>query len=399
MLDESYIRAERRRQENTLTLIASENYASQDVLDAQGSTFTNQYAEGTPGSRYYAGCDMCDAVENTAISRATELFGAGHANVQPHSGSQANQAVYLTALEPGDTILSLKLDNGGHLSHGSPVNFSGKVYDVEQYGVAEDGRLDYSRIDAQARTVDPDAIVSGFSAYPREVDFEAMQEIANAVNAVHIADIAHITGLVATGHHQNPVGTADYVTGSTHKTIRAGRGGMILCDEEKAEDVDKAVFPGVQGGPLMHNIAGKAVGFGEALEPSFKKYIDQVCENAQVLAETLQDEGFHPVTGGTDNHIVLLDFQETHPDLTGQKAEERLTEVGIIANKNTVPGDERSPFVTSGLRLGTAAITTRGFDENATEKLALSIAAVLNGEKDGVEQAVSEMTKEYPIYD
>lgn len=396
---------EQRRQENTLTLIASENHLSEDVMEAQGSVLTNKYAEGYPGSRYYAGCENADVVEETAIERAKKLWGAEHVNVQPHSGSQANQAVYLAELEPGDTILSLKLSHGGHLSHGSPVNFSGQIYDSEHYEVDTDsGRLDYESISEKASEVNPDMIVSGFSAYPREVNFRRIQNIADNNDAAHVADIAHITGLVATGLHNNPVGVADYVTGSTHKTIRSGRGGIIMTDEDKADDVDKAVFPGSQGGPAMHCIAGKAVGFGEALTDEFEEYCRQILSNSTRLANVMKENGFELVSGGTDNHIVLIDFQESHPELTGKKAENRLADAGIIANKNTVPGDSRSPFVTSGLRLGTPAITTRGFDVEDTENIAQGVCDILNNPNDEdvaerVEDSVSQLCEENPVYE
>ena len=398
------LNGELNRQGNTLTMIASENHASQHVMEAQGSELTNKYAEGYAGSRYYAGCEFADVVERLAIDRARELWGAEHVNVQPHSGTQANQAVYLAELEPNDTILSLKLSHGGHLSHGSNVNFTGQIYNSEHYEVdTSNGYLDYEAIQDKAEDVEPDILVSGFSAYPREVDFEQMQEIAESVDAVHIADIAHITGLVAAGAHQNPVGIVDYVTGSTHKTIRAGRGGIIMTSDENADKVDKAVFPGSQGGPAMHNIAGKAVGFGEALTENFQQYIEQVQLNTTVLAEELQEAGFKLVSGGTDTHLVLIDFQDTHPELTGKIAEEALSDVGIIANKNTVPNDSRSPFVTSGLRLGTPAITTRGFDEDGIRQLSDCIVRVLEEPEStkvqmSVAEKVSGLCERYDLY-
>lgn len=393
------------RQEETLTMIASENNASQHVMKAQGSELTNKYAEGYPDSRYYAGCENADTVEKVAIERAKELWGAEHVNVQPHSGTQANQAVYLAELEPGDTILSLKLSHGGHLSHGSPVNFTGQIYNSEHYEVdIENGRLDYNSINQMAEDIEPEMIVSGFSAYPREVDFKKMQSIADSVDATHVADIAHITGLVATGHHQNPVGVSDYVTGSTHKTIRSGRGGIIMTSEENGEKIDKAVFPGSQGGPAMHSIAGKAVGFGEALKPSFEDYIENVVSNSSTLASKLQNNGFELVSGGTDIHLVLIDFQDTHPEMTGKKAESLLESIGVIANKNTVPGDTRSPFVTSGLRLGTPSLTTRGFDEEDVKELSDAIINVLNNpESDRVisnaSSTVDRLCSENRIYE
>lgn len=395
---------EKNRQEQNLTLIASENYLSEDVMRAQGSVFANKYAEGYPGSRYYAGCQNADKVEELAINRAKKLWGAEHINVQPHSGTQANQAVYLAELEPGDTILSLKLSHGGHLSHGSPVNFSGKTYNSKHYEVdTESGWLDYDSISSKAESVNPELIVSGFSAYPREVDFERIQTIADENDCLHVADIAHITGLVATGHHKNPVGAADYVTGSTHKTIRSGRGGIIMTGEENADKIDRAVFPGSQGGPAMHCIAGKAVGFREALSDSFSYYIEQVKANASALSSELVKYGFEPVTGGTDNHIVLVDLQDTHPNLTGKRAEERLERANIVANKNSVPGDDRSPFVTSGIRFGTPAITTRGINTDETKELASIISNLLNNiDSDAVlkdsRTSVSRICRNNPVY-
>jgi glycine hydroxymethyltransferase len=399
------LQGERARQEHTLAMIASENHVSKAVLEAQGSVLTNKYAEGYPGKRYYGGCEFADEVEQLAIDRATELYGADHVNVQPHSGSNANMGVYLAVLDPGDTILSLDLTHGGHLSHGHPANFAGQIYDVEQYEVdAETGRLDYDAIYAQAQDVDPDIIVSGFSAYPREVEWARIQEAADDTNAYHLADIAHITGLVATGVHQSPVGIADFVSGSTHKTIRAGRGGIIMCDEEYASDVDNAVFPGEQGGPLMHNVAGKAVGFGEALEPEFADYARQVVDNAQVLADELQAHGFELVSGGTDTHLVLVDLRPSHPDVTGGDAEEALEECGIVLNGNTVPGETRSPFNPSGIRAGTPGITTRGFEEDEMVVVAESIARVIDniGDEDvyaEVSETVRGLCDDNPLYE
>jgi len=319
------------RQEDTLAMIASENHVSKAVLEAQGSALTNKYAEGYPGKRYYAGCEYADEIEQLAIDRAKELWGAEHVNVQPHSGTQANQSVYFATLEPGDKILSLDLTHGGHLSHGHPANFVGQFYEVEQYEVdPETGYVDYEGLRELADEFEPDMIVSGYSAYPREVEWETIQEVADDVGAYHLADIAHITGLVAAGVHRSPVGVADFVTGSTHKTIRAGRGGIVMTGEEHADDIDNAVFPGGQGGPLMHNIAGKAVGFGEALEPEFEAYAQQVVDNAAVLAETFADHGFEVVSGGTDTHLVLVDLRESHPDLPGGDAEDALAEAGIV---------------------------------------------------------------------
>ncbi|MUV90958.1 aminotransferase class I/II-fold pyridoxal phosphate-dependent enzyme [Halapricum sp. CBA1109] len=393
------------RQNDTLAMIASENHVSEAVLEAQSSELTNKYAEGYPGERYYGGCEFADDVEQLAIDRAKELWGAEHVNVQPHSGSQANMGVYLAMLDPGDKILSLDLTHGGHLSHGHPANFAGQVYEVEQYEVDEEtGYVDYEGLAELAEEFDPDIIVSGYSAYPREVDFERIQETADAVDAYHLADIAHITGLVAAGVHQSPVGVADFVTGSTHKTIRSGRGGIIMCDEEHADDIDSAVFPGSQGGPLMHNVAGKAVGFKEALEPSFEDYAEQTVENAKALADQLQSRGLELVSGGTDNHLVLIDLRPSHPDTAGKEVEEALEEAGIVLNANTVPGETRSAFNPSGIRAGTPALTTRGFDEAACREVADLIADVVDAPEDEaviaeVSEAVDELTDAHPLYD
>ncbi|MFP9060562.1 serine hydroxymethyltransferase [Natrialbaceae archaeon A-chndr2] len=392
------------RQEETLAMIASENHVSRAVLDAQGSALTNKYAEGYPGARYYGGCTYADEVEQLAIDRAQELFGAEHVNVQPHSGTQANQAVYFAMLEPGDKILSLDLTHGGHLSHGHPANFVGQFYQVEQYEVdPETGYIDYDELERLATTFDPDIIVSGYSAYPREVEWERIQNVANDVDALHLADIAHITGLVAAGVHSSPVGTADFVTGSTHKTIRAGRGGIVMTDEEYADDIDSAVFPGGQGGPLMHNIAGKAVGFGEALESDFQRYAEQTVANAVALGESLTDHGFSLVSGGTDNHLVLVDLRPSHPDTTGGDAEEALEEAGIVLNGNTVPGETRSAFNPSGIRAGTPALTTRGFDEDDMREVADLIARVVDAPDDdsvieSVRSSVDELCAANPLY-
>jgi glycine hydroxymethyltransferase len=392
------------RQETNLEMIASENHVSEAVLEAQGSVLTNKYAEGYPGARYYGGCEHVDVVERLAIDRARELFGAEHANVQPHSGTQANMAVYFSVLEPGDRILSLNLSHGGHLSHGHHVNFSGQYYEVEQYEVdPETGYIDYDAAEETAREFDPDLIVTGSSAYPREFDFARFADIADAVDAVHVADIAHVTGLVAAGVHVNPIEDADFVTGSTHKTIRAGRGGMVLTSEEHAEDLDKSVFPGMQGGPLMHNVAGKAVGFKEALQPEFREYAAQTVTNAKVVADVLNDAGIRLVSGGTDKHLVLVDLRESHPDLTGEEAEAALESVGITVNKNTVPGETRSPFVTSGIRIGTPALTTRGFDEDATARVAEHIVDRLDHPDDDavanrISADVDRLCERYPIY-
>ncbi|MFB6074448.1 MAG: serine hydroxymethyltransferase [Haloarculaceae archaeon] len=397
--------AERDRQRETLSLIASENHASDAVLAAQGSVLTNKYAEGTPGDRYYGGCEHADAVERLAAERARDLFGADHVNVQLHSGTSANLAAYQALLDPGDRILSLKLSHGGHLSHGQPYTLVDDVYDVAHYGVDEErGRLDYERVRERAAAVDPDLLVSGYSAYPRQVDFREMQAIAEAVDAYHVADIAHLTGLVAAGVHPSPVGVADVVTGSTHKTIRAGRGGMVLCGEALADAVDTAVMPGTQGGPLMHNIAGKAAGFAEAQTPEFDAYAARIVENARVLAEHLDRRGFDLVSGGTDVHFALVDFRATHPDLTGAEAERALEDVGLVVNKSTVPGDPRAATVTSGVRIGTPAITTRGFDADATRRLADCVASVLDAPDDvrvrqHARDVVAELAGEFPIYE
>ncbi|ELZ07210.1 serine hydroxymethyltransferase [Halovivax asiaticus JCM 14624] len=386
------LEAEVERQRNSLQMIASENHVSEAVLGAQGSALTNKYAEGYPGARYYGGCEHADTVENLAIERAKELFGAEHVNVQPHSGTQANQAVYYAMLDPGDKILSLDLNHGGHLSHGHPANFTGQLYEVEQYEVdPETGYIDYDGLAEQAEAFEPDIIVSGYSAYPREVEWEEIQAVADEVGALHLADIAHITGLVAAGVHDSPVGVADFVTGSTHKTIRAGRGGIVMTDEAYADDIDSAVFPGGQGGPLMHNVAGKAVGFGEALEPAFSEYAEQTVANAKALGETLVDHGFSLVSDGTDNHLVLVDLRDSHPDTSGGDAEDALEAADIVLNANTVPGETRSPFDPSGIRAGTPALTTRGFDEDDVRLVGEMIARVVDApEDDSVRESVRE---------
>ena len=397
--------AERKRQNETLAMIASENHVSEAVMEAQGSTLTNKYAEGYPGERYYAGCKHADEVEELAIERAKELWGADHVNVQPHAGTQANMGVYLAMLEPGDKILSLDLTHGGHLSHGHPANFTGQTYTVEQYEVdPETGYIDFEGLAEAAEEFEPDIIVSGYSAYPREVDFGRIQEVADAVDAYHLADIAHITGLVAAGVHESPVGVADFVTGSTHKTIRAGRGGIIMCDEEYADDIDNAIFPGAQGGPAMHSVAGKAVGFEEALSDEFEAYAQQTVDNAAALADQLQEHGLELVSGGTDNHLVLADLRPSHPDTTGKEVESALASAGIIMNANTVPGETRSAFNPSGIRLGTPALTTRGFTESACREVADLIMSVVDDPDDegtvaDVAARVEELTDEYPLYD
>ena len=393
------------RQRSSLQMIASENHVSEAVLEAQSSALTNKYAEGYPGARYYGGCEFADEVEELAIERAKELYGAEHVNVQPHSGTQANQGVYYATIEPGDKILSLSLDHGGHLSHGHPANFTGQLYEVEQYVVdAETGRIDFEAVREGAETFEPDVIVSGYSAYPREVDWERFQEIAEDVGAYHLADIAHITGLVAAGVHDSPVGIADFVTGSTHKTIRAGRGGIIMTSEEHADDVDSAVFPGGQGGPLMHNIAGKAVGFKEALEPEFEEYAEQVLANAKAMADRLQDHGLKLVSGGTDVHLVLVDLRESHPDLSGGDAEDALEAADVVLNANTVPDETRSPFDPSGIRIGTPALTSRGFDEDDHRTVADLIVRVLDapGDEDvrsEVREEVAALCEANPLYE
>lgn len=400
-----FLEAERARQNDTLAMIASENHVSEAVMEAQSSELTNNYAEGYPDERYYGGCEYADKIEQLAIDRAEELWGADHVNVQPHSGSQANMGVYLAILEPGDKILSLNLTHGGHLSHGHPANFAGQIYDVEQYEVdPKTGYIDYDGLHETAEEFEPNLIVSGYSAYPREIDFERIQTTADAVNSYHVADIAHITGLVAAGVHESPVGVADFVTGSTHKTIRAGRGGIIMCDEEYIDDIDSAVFPGAQGGPAMHNIAGKAVGFGEALDPSFDEYAEQTVANAKALGDRLQEHGLDLVSGGTDTHLVLVDLRPSHPDTTGKDIETTLEDVGVVLNANTVPGETRSSFNPSGVRIGTPALTTRGFDEVACREVADLIYDVIDAPQyeavmADVSARVDELTDEYQLYD
>ncbi len=399
------LEAEIERQRSTLSMIASENHASEAVLDAQGSVLTNKYAEGYPGERYYGGCRHADEIERLAIDRATELFGAEHVNVQPHSGTQANQAVYYAVLEAGDKILSLDLSHGGHLSHGHPANFAGQLYEVESYEVdPETGRIDYEGLAEHAEAFEPDIVVSGYSAYPRAVDWERIDAVARSVDAYHLADIAHITGLVAAGVHPSPVGVADFVTGSTHKTIRAGRGGIVMCEGAHADAIDAAVFPGGQGGPLMHNVAGKAVGFAEALEPEFEAYAEEVVANARTLGERLADHDLSLVSGGTDTHLVLVDLRPSHPETTGGDAEEALEEAGIVLNGNTVPGETRSPFDPSGIRAGTAALTVRGFDEEAIRTVGDCIARVVDAPEDetviaDVRSTVDELCERFPLYE
>ncbi len=389
------------RQQRNLELIASENIVSPAVMAAMGSVLTNKYAEGYPGKRYYGGCQCVDVVEDIARERACKLFGADHANVQPHSGAQANLAVYFALLQPGDTVLGMNLAEGGHLTHGSPVNMSGALYNFVAYGVdPETGRIDYDKLLAQAMEVKPKLIVAGASAYPRAIDFKKFREIADACGALLMVDMAHIAGLVAAGVHQNPVPYAHVVTTTTHKTLRGPRGGMILCKEEFAKAIDKAIFPGTQGGPLMHVIAAKAVCLGEALRPEFKAYGEQVVKNAQALAQGLLNRGVKLVSGGTDNHLMLVDL--TDMELTGKELERRLDEVYITANKNTVPGEKRSPFTTSGLRLGTPAVTTRGLVEADMDQIAACIAlAMEDGFEGNVEKLrgmVEDICKKYPLY-
>ena len=389
------------RQQRNLELIASENIVSPAVMAAMGSVLTNKYAEGYPGKRYYGGCQCVDVVEDIARERACKLFGADHANVQPHSGAQANLAVYFALLQPGDTVLGMNLAEGGHLTHGSPVNMSGALYNFVAYGVdPETGCIDYDKLLAQAMEVKPKLIVAGASAYPRAIDFKKFREIADACGALLMVDMAHIAGLVAAGVHQNPVPYAHVVTTTTHKTLRGPRGGMILCKEEFAKAIDKAIFPGTQGGPLMHVIAAKAVCLGEALRPEFKAYGEQVVKNAQALAQGLLNRGVKLVSGGTDNHLMLVDL--TDMELTGKELERRLDEVYITANKNTVPGEKRSPFTTSGLRLGTPAVTTRGLVEADMDQIAACIAlAMEDGFEGNVEKLrgmVEDICKKYPLY-
>ena len=396
------IRLETERQEYNLELIASENFVSPAVLEAQGSVLTNKYAEGYPGKRYYGGCHNVDVVETLAIERAKQLFGAEHANVQPHSGSQANMAVYFSALKPGDTILGMNLSHGGHLTHGSPVNFSGRFFNIVPYGVSpETQTIDYSEVERLASEHKPKMIVVGASAYPRIIDFAAFRTIADKVGAVIMVDMAHIAGLVAAGLHPSPVPYSEFVTTTTHKTLRGPRGGMILCREEFAKTINSQIFPGIQGGPLMHVIAAKAVAFKEALQPEFKQYQQQVVLNARTLADELTKLGFKLTSGGTDTHLMLIDFSGT--EITGKAAEEALDEAGITANKNTVPFETRSPFVTSGIRVGTPAATTHGLKETEMVQVAGFIAdAVAHiGNKDklaAIKQQVNEMMKKFPLY-
>ncbi|MDH3207248.1 MAG: serine hydroxymethyltransferase [Gemmatimonadota bacterium] len=395
---------EAKRQGEGLELIASENFVSRAVMEAMGTVFTNKYAEGLPGKRYYGGCEHVDVAEDLARDRAKQLFGAEHVNVQPHSGAQANMAAYFSFLEPGDKILGMNLSHGGHLTHGSPVNFSGRLFDVAGYGVTDaEGIIDYDALREQARAVRPKMIVAGASAYPRVIDFEAFGEIAREVDAKLLVDMAHIAGLVATGHHPSPIPHADVTTTTTHKTLRGPRGGMILCGAEHAKAIDKSVFPFMQGGPLMHVIAAKAVAFLEALQPDFALYSAQVIANAKALGEGLASHGFGLVSGGTDNHLLLVDLRKSHEDLTGKDAEAALEAAGITVNKNTVPGETRSPFVTSGLRIGTPALTSRGMRESEMAQIADWIAEVLGAPGDEartmeVRSAVLGLCQDFPLY-
>ena len=391
---------ELKRQREGIELIASENFASQAVMEAMGSHLTNKYAEGYPSKRYYGGCEIVDEVEEVARNRAKELFGAEHVNVQPHSGSQANMAVYFTILEPGDTVLGMDLSHGGHLTHGSPVNFSGKLFNFVSYGVdSETERINYDNVRELALKHKPKLIVAGASAYSRVIDFEKIKEICDEVGAYFMVDMAHIAGLVAAGEHPSPVPYADFVTSTTHKTLRGPRGGLILCKEKYAKALDKNIFPGMQGGPLMHVIAAKAVCFKEALEPSFKNYMKNVVLNCKVLGEELVKYGFKLVSNGTDNHLILVDL--TNKDITGKEAENLLDSIGITVNKNTVPNETRSPFVTSGVRIGTAAVTTRGFDIEAMKEIASIINDAIENRNSNLEvlrERVKTLCAKYPLY-
>jgi glycine hydroxymethyltransferase len=396
------IAQETERQEYGLEMIASENYASKAVMEAQGTILTNKYAEGYPGKRYYGGCEFVDQIEQLAIDRVKQLFGAEHANVQPHSGSQANMAVYLASVKAGDTIMGMDLAHGGHLTHGSPVNFSGFLFKAVHYGLdPKTGRINYDLIRETAKKEKPKLLIAGYSAYPRSLDFSLFRQIADEVGATLMVDMAHFAGMVAGGAHSNPVPHADYVTSTTHKTLRGPRGGIILCSEEKAKALNSKIFPGIQGGPLEHVIAAKAVAFGEALKPDFKTYAAQVVKNAKALADGLLAEGFELVTGGTDNHLILMDLSSR--EITGKDAEIALDHAGITVNKNTVPNEKRSPFVTSGVRIGSPALTTRGMKEGEMKVIAGWIAQVLNGSKDEallkkIKGQVKELCLKFPIY-
>ncbi len=393
-----------RRQSNGLELIASENFVSEAVLQAMGSVFTNKYAEGYPKKRYYGGCEFADVVEQLAIDRAKEIFGAEHANVQPHSGAQANMSVFLASLQHGDKILGMNLSHGGHLTHGHPMNFSGINYAVSDYGVSPDTeQIDYDELQRKAEEAEPKMIVCGASAYPRMIDFQKIGEIAKSVGAIVMADIAHIAGLVAVGLHPSPVPHCEYVTTTTHKTLRGPRGGLILCREEFAKDVNKAVFPGVQGGPLVHIIAAKAVAFGEALQADFKNYQQQILDNAQALADELKAQGMRIVSGGTDNHLILIDVFENGKGITGKEAEKALEAVHITVNKNTIPFDTNSPFVASGVRIGTPALSTRGMKEAEMREIGQMIASIIREPNSEAVQAkvkreVAELTDKFSMY-
>jgi glycine hydroxymethyltransferase len=393
------IQNEINRQQRHIELIASENFVSEQVMEAMGSQLTNKYAEGYPSKRYYGGCEIVDIVENLAIERLKELFGADHANVQPHSGSNANLGVYLAVLQPGDKVLGMNLSQGGHLTHGSPVNISGLYYNFVDYGVdKETEMIDYEVVREIALKEKPKLIVAGASAYPREIDFKKFREIADEVGAYLMVDMAHIAGLVAAGLHQSPVPYADFVTTTTHKTLRGPRGGAILCKQEFAKKIDKAIFPGLQGGPLMHIIAGKAVAFGEALQDDFKEYQKQIVKNAKVLANELLNKGFRLVSGGTDNHLILIDVKAK--GLTGKRAEELLNEIGVAVNKNTIPNETESPFVTSGIRIGTPAMTTRGMKEEEMKEIAeiINLALDERNDREMIKNRVYELCDKFPLY-
>lgn len=396
----SLVEKELEREQDGIELIASENFASEAVMEAMGSYLTNKYAEGYPSKRYYGGCQVVDEVEELARERAKKLFGAEHANVQPHSGSQANMAVYFTILQPGDTVLGMNLSHGGHLTHGSAVNFSGRLYNFVSYGVnKETERIDYEEVRRLALEYKPKLIVAGASAYSRIIDFKKLKEICDEVAAYFMVDMAHIAGLVATGAHPSPVPYADFVTSTTHKTLRGPRGGLILCKEKYAKALDKNIFPGIQGGPLMHTIAAKAVCFKEALQAEFKEYIDRVVKNCKVLAEELVKYDFKLVSNGSDNHLILIDLN--NKDITGKDAEKRLDSIGITVNKNTVPNETKSPFVTSGIRIGTAAVTTRGFDEEDMKEVAALINdAIENKDEDlsSLKNRVKALCSKHPLY-
>ena len=384
------------RQRMTIELIASENFASPAVLAAQGSVLTNKYAEGYPGRRYYGGCEQVDKAENLAIERAKELFGAEHINAQPHSGSQANEAAYAALIEPGDKVLSMDLAHGGHLTHGMSINFSGRMYDFVHYGVGDDGYIDYDAVYEIALREKPRLVIAGASAYPRVIHFDRFREIADEVNAFFLTDMAHIAGLVAADVHPSPVPYCEVVTTTTHKTLRGARGGMILCRKEFGKKVNSRVFPGMQGGPLMHAIAGKAVAFGEALRPEFKDYARQIVENSKAMAEGLLEGGLNLVSGGTDNHLMLVDLRDT--GTTGKELEEVLESVGVTCNKNMIPNDPEPPTVTSGVRLGTAAMTTRGMGEEEMREISEIIVKAARGETDGLRNRVAALTEAYPLY-